>query len=135
MWNQKDLDDKLELGIEVKYLIVPKALESTARVIVESEFLPSSANNDINTEKGMAEVLVSKYLRSDANNWYLLGDPKQWDTIELGFVDGKEKPELFKQSNETVGTVWTHDRISWKVRHSYGGIVTDYRPFYGGIVA
>jgi len=139
MGAHKDLDSELEIGIDPKYLIVPKSetLEATGRIILDSEFITGSSNNDINSEKGMAELLPVKktFLQGDANNWYLVADPAEYDTIHLAFLDGKEAPELFKQDNPSVGEVWTHDRIAWKVRHIYGGAVIDYRSFYGGLVS
>ena len=134
MYKQKDLDSKEEIGMIPKYLVVPIDLEATARTIVESQFLPGGNNNDINSEWNKAEVLVSNFLRSDANNWYLLASPQMHDTIELGFVQGKETPTILKADQETVGAMFTNDQIRFKVRHEYGAVVTDFRPFYGAIV-
>jgi len=135
MFKQQDLDSKDVYGITPKYLVVPIDLQATARVILESKYLPGGANNDINSEFGVAEVLVSEYLRADTNNWFVVADPGRWDTIEVGFVQGKEKPGLFIQNTETAGMVFSHDKISYKVRHEYGGAVTDFRTMYGSIVA
>lgn len=43
-------------------LVVPPALEYTARVILESTAIPGSANNDINVVKGALELVVLDYL-------------------------------------------------------------------------
>jgi hypothetical protein len=42
-------------------------------------------------------------------------------------MDGREEPELFVQDNPTVGSLFTNDKITWKIRHIYGGNVTDFR--------
>ena len=118
--------DMLILGILLFYL-----LEESSNFAV----IRFSPNNDINSEFGLAEILVSEYLRADANNWYVVADPARWDTIEVGFVQGREKPGLFIQNTETAGMVFSHDKISYKVRHEYGGAVTDFRTMYGSIVA
>ena len=31
--------------------------------------------------------------------------------------------------------MFSHDKLTWKIRHIYGGNVLDYRGLYGAIVA
>lgn len=52
-------------------LIVPPALEYTARRITQSELDPGSANNDINAVRGMLEVIVNPYLTDDSDAWWV----------------------------------------------------------------
>jgi hypothetical protein len=52
--------------------------------------------------------------------------------IELGFYQGRQDPELFVQNDPTVGSVFTADKLTWKIRHIYGGTVVDYRALYRG---
>jgi len=135
MWKHKDIDSKLELGITPKYLVVPRELKATAERIVNTERFPGTEYNDVNPVYKAVEVLVSPYLRADANNWYLLADPQMWDGIELGFIGGAEAPTLITNSAENVDSMFTYDKLRYKVRHEYGAGVLDYRPFYAGIVA
>lgn len=132
---QTEADSGELLGIMPKYLIVPVQLRSTALILISSEKVPGSAENDINILKGALEVVVSKYLRGDTNNWYLVCDPADGDWIEIGFVGGKQEPEILVQDVPTAGSMFTADKITYKVRHEYGGAVLDYRGFYGAIVA
>ena len=134
MWGQQDLDTHDVFGITPKYLVVPIDLEAAAEVILKTKFIPGSEHNDINTEYNKAEILLCPYLRSDTNNWYLVADPRKWDTIELGFVQGKQKPQLLTADAPTVGAMFTNDQIRYRARHEYGGAVTDYRTFYGALV-
>ena len=133
--SQTEADSGEILGIMPKYLIVPVQLRSTALILVTSERVPGTAENDINILKGALEVVVSKYLRGDANNWYLICDPADGDWIEIGFVGGKQEPEILVQDVPTAGSMFTADKITYKVRHEYGGAVLDYRGFFGAIVA
>lgn len=55
--------------------------------------------------------------------------------VELGFLDGNEEPELFIQDSPTSGSMFTHDVLTYKLRHIYGGTVSDYRGTYKGVVA
>jgi len=57
------------------------------------------------------------------------------DMLEIGFIDGKEDPAVLVQDAPGVGMVFTRDRITYKVRHEYGGAVIDYRGFYKAVVA
>jgi hypothetical protein len=140
MMNQTQPDSSEPLGIRSKYLLVPGELRGTAKVMVESEKIPISSGpgtqESINPNFGRVEPIVipNGFLRSDKNNWYLIADPQDVESIVIGFLDGKENPEIFLQDQPTVATVFTNDQIKYKVRHVYNGVVTDYRGFYGGIV-
>jgi hypothetical protein len=54
--------------------------------------------------------------------------------VELGFLHGREEPELLIQDGPTLGSVFTNDTISWKIRHVFGGGFLDYRSGFGAIV-
>ena len=121
------------LGVQGKYLLVPPDLFYTARVLLESANLPGGNNNDVNPVKGALEP-ISVPSFTDNNNWYVLADPGQIEMIELGFLDGREVPELIAQTAPEVGSVFTNDAVAWKVRHVFGGTFLDYRGGYGAIV-
>ncbi len=53
----------------------------------------------------------------------------------MGFLDGRETPEILLQDAPGVDTVFTNDRIKYKIRHEYSGVIADYRPFYAGLEA
>ena len=143
MANQGELSSSEPLNIRAAYLVVPHELRSLAKVLVDSEYIPnnvsssSHGNNEVNpVYKSVEPIVVPKYyLGSDANNWFVVGDPADAETIEIGFVDNKQEPEILIQDAETVATVFTADKISYKVRHEYSGAVAEYRSLYGGIVA
>ena len=123
------------IGISPEYLIVPPELEPTALTLLNSDRIPGSVDNDVNILKGKLEVIVSPYLRGDSDNWYVVADPNETDTIEIGFVQGKETPEVIVQDNPLMGYVFNADKISYKVRYEFGGCVADYRAFIGSIVS
>lgn len=123
-----------------KYLVVPNELHPLAWRLVNSDFRVLGAESspvyqvtEPNFHKNFAEIIVVPYW-TDPNNWYLVADPKFVDTIEIGFWQGKEEPELFVQEDQNVGSVFTADKITFKIRHIYGGAVLDHRGFYGSIV-
>lgn len=122
------------IGVVGKYLLVPPDLLYTAQVIAGTSQEPGTANNDINPLAGKV-VPVSVPQWTDANNWYLMADPAQLESIELGFLNGREEPELLIQDSPTAGSVFTNDAITYKVRWIFGGGWLDYRGAYASLVA
>lgn len=123
------------LAIEKPILWVPRSLNGTALALANSEKHPENAEGGNNTLKGQFEVQQSPFLRGDENNYYLSAKPGDVEGIEIGFLNGKEEPEILVQDQPTVGNVFTYDQIRYKVRHEYGGAVTDFRAFAGAIVS
>ena len=122
------------IGLSPRYLLIPPDLVWTARTLLESVMLPGSADNDKNVLQGLLDIIVVPQW-TDANNWYVMCDSRQIECIELGFLNGREEPELLVQDNPTNGAVFTNDAIAYKVRHIYGGGWLDYRGAYGSVVA
>ena len=115
------------LNIVPGYLVVPAELEFTAKKLVNSALVPGGSLNDVNVLQGMVEVLVEPLL-TDANNWYLVAKPSSIPTIEMGFLGGRETPEILVKEDFERDVVWYKGRIA------FGGAVLDYRGFYGAIV-
>ena len=72
---------------------------------------------------------------TDANDWCTAADPADIPGIEVGFLDGREEPELFVQDTPNVGSMFAADKLTYKIRHIYGGAVTDFRAFTKAVVA
>ncbi len=120
------------LGLRPRFLVVPPELEWTSMVVTRSAGVPGSNNNDINPMLGYVTPVVSPQL-SSTTQWFLVGDPREIDTIEIGFVGGQVNPALFIQDQPLFGLNFTQDVITYKIRHEYGGVVVDYRGLYRGI--
>jgi len=120
------------IGLRPRHLVVPPELEFTSMVVTKSAGVPGSNNNDINPMLGYVVPIVSPQLAS-ATQWFLIADPREIDTIEIGFVGGQVNPALFIQDQPLFGLSFTQDVISYKIRHEYGGAVVDYRGLYRGI--
>lgn len=69
-------------------LIVPPGLARTANVLVNSELVPGSGNNDINTYRGKYRVVVNPFLTDDATQWILTQSGEFIEAIDSG------EPEL-----------------------------------------
>lgn len=65
-------DDKGDLvSVMPDTLLVPPALEDTARTINESSLKPGGGDNDINPHKGRWNIIVWPYL-TDTNAWFVI---------------------------------------------------------------
>jgi len=121
-----------------KYLLVPNELEELAfKLCTAPVTLISAGTTEVsdmpNIHKGMEPIVVDYW--TDANNWYVVCDPKSFPTFEIGFFMGREEPELFLQDAPTVGSMFTADKLTYKIRHIYGGTVLDHRGMAGRIVS
>lgn len=117
------------LGITPKFLIVPNELEDLANQLCTSQrAIPSTtpgATDVPNLHAGTEPIVVDHF--TDANDWYMAADPTDVPIIELGFLGGREEPELFMQDDPKVGAVFSSDKVSWKIRHIYSGANLDHR--------
>jgi len=126
------------LGIDKPKLWVPRGLLAKALELKTSDKNPEAAENATNVIKESFTIGgngACPYLQGDENNYYLTAAPSQVEGIEIGFLNGKEEPEILVQDNPVMGNVFVYDTIRYKVRHEYGGCVVDYRGLAGSIVA
>jgi len=122
---RKQLDPNANdyLNIMPQTLLVPVALEDTAKVLVGSESDPAKSNSrTINPIRGMAEVVSDPYLdATSATAWYLVASPMDAPLMEVHFLDGNSTP--YVDSEEEFLT----DAVQWKVRMDYGVAANNYR--------
>jgi hypothetical protein len=122
MMKQTEMNSLDRVGIAPKFLVIPFDLQETAVNLF---------NRSTNLDKTFLQELVMQIIPvwywTDANDWATLADPSDIPTLEIGFLDGREEPDLFVQDNPTVGSLFSNDKITWKIRHIYGGNVTDFR--------
>ncbi len=118
------------LGIEPRYLWVPYDQEETG-----FNLFRRTTNNDKTALQELALEVMPVWYWGDTNDWCLSADPDEVPTIEVGFLDGNEEPELFVQDQPSTGSMFSHDQLTWKIRHIYAGAVIDYRGIYKSTVA
>jgi hypothetical protein len=135
MLKQKEAGSLEPLGIPPRYIVVPPDLQDIAYALTVQPnvggFTPTAADA---LKDQVWEVITDK-LATDTNNWFLAADPRDIPGIEVGFLNGNEEPELFVQDMPNVGSMFSNDKLTYKIRHPYGGAVTDFRGFQGNIVA
>ena len=134
---------------KIKFLIVPNELEMRAQRIVNPSDsylinMPDSATAAVGDSgagidpqafkgKGIG-VHVCDQL-TDATDWWAVADPAEVNTLIMGFWRGQQEPELFVQDNPSVGSTFTADKVSYKIRHVYSGVVADHRSVYRQVVS
>lgn len=125
------------VAIRPKLLVVPVDLEDTAWELIESAVKVTSNENatvpSVIRGRFRIEMVVNEW-QTDVNNWFIVADPARFPTIEVGFLGGRQEPEVFIQDQPAIGSVFSADKITWKIRHMYGGTPLDFRTFAGGIV-
>jgi len=80
--------------------------------------------------RGMSYIVYDVLTSTTA--WYAVADPAEVATFVLGFLNGNEDPELFVQDMPNVGSNFSADKTTYKIRHIYGGVIEDHRSFYQG---
>lgn len=126
MLNQTEKDSDEKLGIGPVNLWVPFALEETG-----VDLFRRSTENDKTFTQSLALNVIPVWYWTDANDWYLSADVADIACIEIGFLDGDEEPALFIQDLPNVGSMFSSDQVTYKIRHVYGGAVVDHRGLYG----
>ena len=141
--DQTELDSGEILGLQAAYLIVTSGNWANARDILNNrvtmldgraETVPNDFINDFGLELIVDPDLTTLDSPSN-NNWYLAVSPSDSDGIDVSFLGGRREPEMFVQNQQTVGSVFNADVITWKIRHIWAVKATEHRAFYGGIVA
>lgn len=130
MLSQTELSSGEKIGIPPAYMWVPDNLEETA-----VDLFRRNTENDKTFIQSQQIQIVPVWYWTDVNNWFLTVDPADIPTIEIAFLDGQEEPELFIQDSPTSGSMFSHDQMTWKLRHIYGGNWLDHRGADGSIVA
>jgi hypothetical protein len=103
-------------------LLIPPALEFTARVILESTQVVGSANNDINAVKGALNLVVWPYLTS-STAWFVIDSKAH----ELNFFKRKDegvKGPTFDFDNEAA---------KWKAVCRFSVGFSDWMGVYGSV--
>jgi hypothetical protein len=118
MLKQTRAGSSKRLATPPKMLLIPFELQETAyNLFVRNQNLDPNFVGTLNPE------IVPVSYWTDANDWCTLADPMILPVLEIGFLQGKEDPELFVQDMPNVGSMFTNDKLTYKIRHIYGGNV------------
>jgi hypothetical protein len=129
MKKQTEAGSNKRLGIGPRYLWVPDDLEQTA-----VDLFNRNTNLDKTFVQQMSLTVVPVPYWTDTNDWAISADVDDLVGIEIGFLDGNEEPEMFVQDSPTVGSMFSNDKVTYKIRHIYGGNVINYRAWDKSVV-
>lgn len=119
-------------------LIGPPALKELIGRIEKEEFYYST--NDL-TDKlpnplvGEVKGYTLSLLAADANDWFMLLPAGIVELTEMGYLNGREEPEMFVADSPQSEQIFVADKIRHKIRHEYAGVPVDYRGGYKAEVA
>lgn len=130
MVKQTEFGSTDAIGVGPKYLWVPPDLEETA-----ANLFRRNTNLDATFVQSLTPTIVPVWYWTDANDWACTADPADIPFIEIGFLDGEEEPAILVQDMPNVGSMFTNDQLTYKIRHIYGGSVLDYRGAHKAVVA
>lgn len=121
------------LGLRPRYLLHASALWRNAWKLTNTQLgEPGTTDNDANPylQFGIQPLQIDYW--TNANLWVGVANPADIPTIEVGFFQGNEDPELFVADQDTIGgsSQFNADVIQWKIRHIYGAAVLDHRAFF-----
>lgn len=133
MAKQTRLYNGKRLNIRAKYGLVPVDLDKTMFDLIAKpgDFTPAAA--DFTRTFGLEPIVVVCW--TDTTDWGLAADPRFCPTIEIGFVDGNEEPQLYVQDMPNAGSMFNADKLIYKIRHPYGGVNLDHRGVDLSVVA
>ena len=132
-----DSSDILGVGNAPRWLVVPSELEETAYQLTrgwaqgQGEHDTTNRNTNFHGSYGLDYIVVEYY--AVATDYWLVADPANTPTMEVGFLDGREEPEIFVQDAPAVGSTFSADKITYKVRIIAEALLLDYRGFAGEI--
>lgn len=119
------------LDLRARHLFVPFELEETG-----FNLFRRATNNDADFVESLDLELHPVWYWTDTNDWVLSADTADVPIIEMGFMHGGEnEPELFVQDAPIQGSLFTHDSITYKIRHVYGGAPVEFRGVFKSVVA
>ena len=126
MAKQTDPNSGAVLNIRPRYLVVPVALESTARVLMASQYDPAGTAGTLtpNPYNGRFEVVTDARLDGQTYGtlaWYLFADPNVFDTFEVAFLNGIAEPYLRENR------AWDEQGIEYLVGIDFGVSALDFR--------
>ncbi len=106
------------MGVSPATILVPFELQDVAfNLFIRNQNLDKTFVQTINPE-----VITVPYW-TDANDFVTVANPMQLPVLEISFLNGQETPDLFVQDMPNVGSMFSNDKLTYKIRHEYGGAV------------
>jgi hypothetical protein len=115
-----------KLGLNPRFLLVPRALQLTAREIIYPTLKNASNIYSENQQRGEPGDVITVPEWTDANDWAAVVDPALAPSIILAERFGL-MPEIFVAGDGLSPAVFMNDEHRIKVRHFNAVLVADFR--------
>lgn len=115
------------LNITPRFLIVPRALETTASILASAQYDPSASLGTMKPNPFQNKIVPVADARLDTFNsqgWFLSADPAMCPTVEVVFLQGQRSPYMEEQQGFSV------DGAAYKVRIDVVALAVDFRGLY-----
>ena len=120
---RKDTENKVQLNLTPKYLLISPELETLARQILYSDTDITATNPGvINPFKNAFEPIVIPHITDWS--WYIAASASEIDTVEVAFLNGQQNPTIEQMPG------WNTDGMEYKVRVDFGVWCYEYRGMY-----
>jgi len=123
-----------KMAVNPRFMLVPRALELTAKKILYPSWENSSNIHSENLQQGQIGDVVTVPEWTDATDWAAVVDPRIVPGIFVGTRFGI-MPEVFIAGQELSPAVFMNDEHRLKVRHFLAVWVNDFRPLHKSNVA
>jgi len=134
--NQLAFESGEKLGLMPAWLFTSVDQEAKGEEIIGSDRKETSSE-----DATIDNVLKKKFLMralgtiglgrtsGTKNFWYIAASGKDADTIAVGFLGGRDRPDIFVQGVDTptAGSMFDADKITYKIRLVVGARVVDHR--------
>jgi hypothetical protein len=125
------------LGLSGPFMLaIPVELEPTAIPINTSRIAPGTAtdaNPWFERFGENSERIFSNPLFTNANDWYLFDLSQRAGIIEVGYLSGKQSPQIILANSEIEGQKFSQDRTEYKIRFEFQAAIDDFRAAYKSV--
>jgi hypothetical protein len=121
-------------GINPKYLVVPRALQLTAKQVLYPSLERATQIYTENMQRGEPGDVITVPDWTDVTDWAAVCDPLVAPALYIGERFGIT-PEIFVAGDELSPAVFMNDEHRLKVRHFLAVWVNDFRPLHKENVA
>jgi hypothetical protein len=141
--DQTELGSGRRLGLRPAHLIVGTKKENEAIEITDSD-VKQTASEDASITNVVKRWGIQAFptlgvgrSTPTENYWWVVADKRDCDLIAVGFPGGRDRPDIFVQGQgqETQGSVFDADAITYKIRLVFGVKLVDFRGIAGSLAA
>lgn len=143
--NQTEQDSLEKLGLNPAFLLVSPTNEAEAFEITGSS-VKVTTGEDATVANFVRKLGIEAFptiglglnviSATSEFRWYVAANPKDVETIAVGFLGGRDRPDLFVQSpidTPVAGAAFDSDELTFKQRLVVGAKVADFRWLQGSL--